>query len=164
VTSKATKLKMDIKKILLTIGILASLFFGIVLLIIYRSAESSDKMVNKSWTVRKITIHGKDVTSQFGKLRLNISYSKKFPLTLPRHKEKKGKKTKNNWDYYRSSFFDGNFIFYDYKQEIFSGDYNIEILAHSTPKQVKLYSDSIELYLQRQVFTLENSTIKIDWD
>jgi len=157
---------MDIKRIILTIGILTSLFFGIVLIFVYRSAESSNKIVNKSWTVKKIIIHGEDVTSQFGKLRLNISYSKRFPLTLPIHKEKKRKKTKkkNNWDYYRSSFFDGNFVFYDYKQEIFSGDYQIEILAHSTPQLVKLYSDSISLYVQRQVFTLENPTIKIDWN
>lgn len=155
---------MGIKKLFLTIGISVSLLFGIVLLIVYRSTESSDKIVNKSWTVKKITIHGEDVTSQFGKLRLNISYSKRFPLTLPMHKEKKRKKTKNknNWDYYRSSFFHGNFIFYDNKQEIFSGDYQIKALAHSTPQLVKLYSDSIEIYIQRQVFTLENPTIKID--
>jgi len=155
---------MDIKKIFFTIGILFSLLFGIVLFFVYRSAESCDKMVNNWWEVKKIVVNKEDVTKDYKNLNFLISYSKRNPISLPFNKTEKAKNTnkENNWDYYRSGWFDGNIIISDNRQGIFTGDYQIEILDNRTPKLVKLYSDNIALYLYQQTLT-GNSPTKINW-
>jgi len=46
---------------------------------------------------------------------------------------------------------------------IFKGVYEVEILDYRHPQLIRLYSDSVELYLREQYFTLENPTIKLDF-
>ena len=132
------------RKYFLLVSIFAILFLGVAVLFAFWYEESQDKIVNKWWQVKKITINEEDVTEKFKRLRLIFSYSKRFPMTLPVYKEKDSIKfkEKDNWQYYRTDFFEGNVKIYDYRQEIFTGDYQIEVLDHRTPQWIKLYSDS----------------------
>ena len=65
----------------------------------------------------------------------------------------------DEWKYIRKGFGEGQIEIIDFHQNYFSGIYNIEILDHSRPKLVRLYSDSIEFTLREEYFSLRNPMI-----
>jgi len=130
------------------IGLSIFLILSAIVFIGYAWEESYDKMVSKSWTVQQIIINGKDVTNEFNYMHFKLTDDdKSIFLPFSKHVKYITSKELNTWEYYKTGWFSGNIRIYDYEQQVFSGDYQIEILEHNVPQWVKLYSDSIEIHL-----------------
>jgi len=92
-----------------------------------------------------------------------LSFYKDNNMLLPKFKNYNGKApiTFSLWYYERIGFINGQVTIQDVNQNIFSGTYDIELFDFSTPQIVRLYSDSIEIYLQaRERFSFNNTSIE----
>jgi len=152
----------NLKEFYLFIIIFTILIFSIGIFIGFRETEAFEIFANSIWEVERITLNNKDVTSQYDCLNIWMLYGKKSKLVLPREKMDKNK-GRGTWQYYRTGWFDGN-IKFNVENNRFAGKYAIDVLGHQHPKVIRLYSDSIELYLKEEYHTFfQEPTMKTNY-
>lgn len=128
----------------------------------YWFVESYDNIIG-SWKVENILLNGKDVTGQFVKLRV-VFLMEGNNIDLPGYKKSPNRfMQKSYWKYRRTKWYHAQIEIYKTDQGFFDGIYEIEILDHRKPQLMRLYSDSIELYLREQYFSLEKPYIEFEF-
>jgi len=136
-------------------------FIVVALLIEMRYNESEQKLISY-WKVHAININDKPVDLKNLKSK-GLSFYKDNKMLLPKFKSYKGKLpiTFSVWNYERIGLIDGQITIKDINQNIFSGVYNIEMSDFKDPQIIRLYSDSIEIYIQaRERFSIDNPSIE----
>ena len=140
-------------------------FFILLLMGVSLGYQESFNKIIGSWEVEKIFIGGDDQTTSFRKLVFSMSKWRNnlitpVPLDGDYSAYRHGRST---WRYRKKNFFDAEIEVINEMDNIFKGVYEVEILDYRHPQLIRLYSDSVELYLREQYFTLENPTIKLDF-
>jgi len=140
--------------------ILGSIIILITLLIQLRFNESKLKLISY-WKVKSINI-GEELVDLKNLKSKGLSFYKDNKMLLPKFKNYQGKAplTFSLWNYKRIGLIDGQITIQDNNQNIFSGVYDIEMFHDSDPQIIRLYSDSIEIYIQaRGQFSINNTSI-----
>jgi len=136
-------------------------FIVVALLIEMRLNESKQKLISY-WKVHTININDKPVDLKNLKSK-GLSFYKDNKMLLPKFKSYKGKAplTFSIWNYKRIGLIDGQITINDINQNIFSGVYDIELFDFKNPQIFRLYTDSIEIYIQaREQFSINNTSIE----
>ena len=134
-------MKIDLLVLILIISI------GVVFVLYLR--ESKEKMQHH-WDLEKLVISEEELQGQF-KRQPNLSFLPRNLLFLPQHDSFRYQNTvmPSIWHFERKDFINGIIRIEDKNQNIFSGVYAIEILSFMEPWAVKIYNDSIQIYLTR---------------
>lgn len=133
----------------------------LLLLFNSRSIESVE-ILNSAWQVKKIFVNGNLVNNKFKRLKFSCLNNNELILPQLIESEVFYPVRYNYWSYQRKGLFNGQIIIDDKLQNFFSGVYDIEILNHQRPVLVRLYSDSIEIFLKEQYFSIGRETIELE--
>jgi hypothetical protein len=128
--------------------------FVMLLLLLFNSRSiESVEILNSAWQVKK---------NKFKRLKFSCLNNNELILPQLIESEVFYPVRYNYWSYQRKGLFNGQIIIDDKLQNFFSGVYDIEILNHQRPVLVRLYSDSIEIFLKEQYFSIGRETIELE--
>lgn len=129
--------------------------------------EESVYALKKAWKVEAVVVKSKVRNDDF--LHLTFALLDKDRAILPHPLSYKGEPFSpsysykfSHWHYQRRNFTNGQVVLDDAKGYL-SGVYDIEVIKSGRPQLIRLYSDSIEIYLLQEYFSLDKPYIDIDF-
>lgn len=140
-------------------------FLIIPLVFSLTSCDENKSLISKIWIIKELKVNGINIENRLKTYALRpnpkIVFHDQKTVSLPRLEDihLSPPYYPNNWEFKRNGF-DGQVEITDNNQKYFSGIYDIEIINYNHPKQIRLYSDSIEFILiEEQGFSLNNRMI-----
>ncbi len=129
-------------------------------LIYFQSQVESESKVLGYWKVEKIILNKKDVSNEYKNLDFNMAQWNNY-LVVPIHKNAKYFKESGHgvWEYSKQDMQNAILILKGTHQGIFDGEYDVEMIKKNPPARMHLFSDSIELFLIRDRFSINKPFI-----
>ena len=126
--------------------------------------EESLGNIKRPWKVEKVVKKKKIINQSFRRMSFILLDAPKMRLPLLKKTKPQYPSVYGRWQYKRKGLFDGQLTIKDIEQSFFDGVYDIEFIKYSQPVVMRLYSDSIEIYLKEKYFSLDKPFIELDFE
>lgn len=150
------------RTIVFTLVIAIVLFLSLSVFFLYQ--EESYGLIQGSWKVKQIITKGTNVTAEFDGHLVSFMRIENNSVLLPKHPQlpRPYPVKYGHWQFQKKGLFEGIVVILNTPQKYFDGKYEIEIVNHHQPKSLWLRSDSIDMFLIEQYFSIEKPYISFD--